>query len=98
MRFVDVFQSAQLQTLSEGLVLLFGDVVVGFVHQLQRAVKRPGPIRASVDRRVVVQILSVIDGGLLDFGDRGIDFLYGKRTVVVGFDGVSLGVISFASW
>ena len=37
MGFVDVFQSARLEALSEAVVFIMGDVVVGFVEQFESA-------------------------------------------------------------
>jgi hypothetical protein len=37
MGFVDVFQSARLEALSEAVVFILGDVVVGFVEQFESA-------------------------------------------------------------
>jgi hypothetical protein len=40
-------------------------------------VETAAPIEARINRRMVVQILAVIDGGFLDFVDGFIDFVNG---------------------
>jgi hypothetical protein len=71
---IDVLQGSMLQTLREGIVLFLGHIAVSLLEQLGSAVETTGPIQMAVNRRVIVQILAIVDGGLLDFTDRGIDF------------------------
>ena len=75
MCFVDVLQGVLLQSLGEAVVFFLGDVVVGSVHQLERAVKAAGPIHADVDWWMIVDVFSIIDGGSFDFGNGIIDFV-----------------------
>ena len=78
--FVDVPKSALLEALSESVVLFVG------------AAQAARVVETGVNRRMVVQILAVIDRGLLDFVDRLIDrvdgflFLVAKFAAVVTFE------------
>ncbi len=76
-RFVDVLESALLEALGEGVVFFLGDIVVGLVDEFECAVETSAPIEARVNRRMIVQILAVVDGCLLDFVDGFIDFVNG---------------------
>ena len=77
MSLVNVFEGALLQSLREGVVFFLGNIAVCLVDQFQRAVKPAGPIHAGVNRRMIVQVLAVVDAGLFDFVDRFIDFMDG---------------------
>jgi len=88
MSLIDVFQGALLETLSEAIVLFVGDVVVRLVEQFGGAAETAAPLEVSVDRRVIVQILAVFDGGLLNLGDGVIDFVDGFLFLFTQFPAV----------
>jgi len=72
-----MLESALLESLGRGIVFFLGNVVVGFVDEFQCPVETAAPVEASVNRRMIVEVLAVIDGGLLDFVDGFIDFVNG---------------------
>jgi hypothetical protein len=78
MGLVDVHDGSRLQALGEGVVLFLSDVTMGFVDQFEGAVKAAGPIHVSVDRRMIVDVLTVVDGSFLDFVDGIVDFVDGQ--------------------
>lgn len=84
-RLVDVLKSALLKALGEGIVFFLGDIVVGFVDEFEGTVETAAPVEASVNRRMIVQVLAVVDGGLLDFVDGFIDFVNGFLFLVTQF-------------
>lgn len=59
---IDMLESALLEALGERIVFFLSDIVVGFVNEFERAVETAAPIEASVNRRMIVQILAVIEG------------------------------------
>ena len=87
-RLVDVFKSALLEALREGIVFFLGDIVVGFVHEFERTVETAAPVETSINRRMIVDILAVVDGSLLDFVDGLIDFVNGLLLLVAQFTAI----------
>ena len=89
---VDVSRRALLQALRVAVVLFAGDVLVGLFEQVLGAVQAARVVETSINRRMVVQILAVIDRGFLDFVDCVVDrvdgflFLVAKFAAVVTFE------------
>jgi hypothetical protein len=77
MGFVDVVNGAVAQAADGGIVFLAGDVIVRLVEQFHGAVKAAGAIDASVDRGMIVQVLSIPDGSAFDFVDRFVNLFDG---------------------
>jgi hypothetical protein len=76
-RFVDVMDGAIPQAAHGWIVFLACDVIVRSIQQFQRAVVAAGAVHSGIDRRMVVQILSIPNGSLLDFVDGFVDLLNG---------------------
>jgi hypothetical protein len=87
-RLVDVFESALLETLGEGVVFFLGHIVVGFVDEFESPVETAAPIETCVNRRMIVDVLAVVDGGFLDFVDGLINFVDGMLFLVTQFTAV----------
>jgi hypothetical protein len=85
---VDVFEGAPLQALRERVVLLLSNVPMGLVDQLEGAVKAAGPIHSGIDRRMMVEVLAVVDGSLLDFVDGLVDFVNGFPFLLAEFPAI----------
>jgi len=64
-------------------VLFAGDIGARLLEELERALQ-PIPPGRAIDRLVIVQILAVIDRGLLDLVDRGVDLA--DRALLVPLD------------
>jgi len=75
--FVDVVDGAIAQTTHGRIIFFAGNVVVRFIQQFHRAVKTAGAVHASIDRRVIVQILAVVNRGAFDFFDGLINLING---------------------
>jgi hypothetical protein len=84
-RFVDVHKGALLEPLREGIVFFLRDIVVGFVDELESPVETAAPVETSVNRRMIVDVLAVVDGGFLDFVDGLIDLVNGMLLLVTQF-------------
>jgi len=65
------------QTSGIGIVFFARNIGAGFIQILQRLVDTAAVIRLSINRWMIVQILAVIVGCLLDFGDGRIDLANG---------------------
>jgi len=85
MGFVDVHDGARLQALGEAVVLFLGDVAMGFVDEFEGAMKAAAPVHVGVDRRVIVEVFSVVDGGFFDFLDGFVDFVDGFGFLLAEF-------------
>src|SRR5579862_681513 len=95
MRFVDVLQSALLETLSKGVVLFLSDVIVGLVQELQSPGETAAPIHLRIDGRMIVQILAIVDGGLLVFVDGIVDFM--KSFFLLLFQFAAIGTLQMSA-
>jgi hypothetical protein len=73
MRLIDVMNGAIAQSADGGIIFLAGDIVVRFVEQFEGAVKAAFAIHVGIDRRMVFQILAIVDGGVLDFANGFVD-------------------------
>jgi hypothetical protein len=91
-RFVDVPKSALLEALGEGVVRFTSNILVRFFEQFLGAVQAARVVETGVNRRIVIQMLAVVDRGLLDFVDGVVDgvdgflFLVAKFAVVMTFE------------
>jgi hypothetical protein len=77
MSLVDVMDGAIAQTADGRIIFFAGDVVVRLVQQFQRTVEAAPAVHVGVDRRMVFEVLSVINRGMLDLADRLIDLVDG---------------------
>jgi len=75
MRFVDVMKGAVPKPTYGWIIFFAGDVIVSFIQQFHRAVKAAGAIHASIDRRMIVQILAVVNRSPLDFLDGFVNLI-----------------------
>jgi hypothetical protein len=73
MRLIDVPECAISQPAYGRIIFFTGDIIVRLVQQFHRAVKAPGAVHVGIDRRMIVQILAVIDRSPLDFADGFVD-------------------------
>jgi hypothetical protein len=87
--FVDVVERAIAQASSPGIVFFARDVVVRFVEKFKRLVIAAAMSEVRINRHMVMNILAVIDGGVLDFGDGSVDLIDGMLLFVVAAIGVS---------
>src|SRR5579872_1032849 len=73
MSSIDMAEGPLLKSLRDGIVFRLIDIVVSLVQKFQRLMKAVCLRQVSVDARMIMEILAVIDGGFLDFADRSID-------------------------
>jgi hypothetical protein len=83
MRFIDVMNGAIAQTADGRIVFFAGNIVVRFVEQFQGTVKAAFAVHVGIDRRMVIQILAIIDGGVLDLTNGFVDLLNGVLFFIV---------------
>lgn len=76
-RFVNVMESAIAQSSHRRIIFLACDIVVRLIQQLHGAVVAAGPVHMHIDRRMIVQILPVIDRCALDLSNGFVDFFNG---------------------
>ena len=76
-RFIDMHKRPLLQALGKTVVLVLRDIAVRLVYQFEGPPQTAGPVHVRIDRRMIVQVLAVIDCGLLDFIDGVVDFVNG---------------------
>jgi hypothetical protein len=77
MRFVDVMKGAVPKPTHGWIIFFAGDVIVSFIQQFHRAVKAAGAIHACIDRRMIVQVLAVVNRSPLNFVDGFINLVDG---------------------
>ena len=65
-RAVDVVIGFCLKALREGVVFVMADVLAGFPEIVEGGMQPARLVRGLIHPRVVVQVLSVIDGSLFD--------------------------------
>jgi hypothetical protein len=93
--FVDVVDGAIAQTADGRIIFFAGNIVVRLVEQFESAVKAASAVHVGVDRRMVFQVLAVINCGMLDFADGLIDFFDGVLFFTVHvFGGGELAEVS----
>jgi hypothetical protein len=88
-RFVDMFQGAMTQSMGKSVVFSFCNVTMRLVEQLERSVIAACAAKVGIDRRMIIQILPVVNGGVLDFTDRFVDLGNGVFFLSVHPSGVS---------
>jgi hypothetical protein len=76
-RFVDVMEGAIPQAPHGRVIFLVSDIIVSFIEQLQRAMIAAGAIHVSIDRRMVVQILAIVNRSLLNLANGFVDLVDG---------------------
>jgi hypothetical protein len=76
-RFVDVAEGAIAQTTYRGIIFFAGDIVVRLVEQLQGAVIAASAVYVRIDRRMVIQILAIVNRSVLDLSDGFVDLFDG---------------------
>lgn len=72
--FFDVFQDAHLESLSLWIVFFLAAIAACVSEKFLRFVQAAYPGKMRINRRVIADIFSVIDGGALDFADGVINF------------------------
>jgi hypothetical protein len=77
MRFVDVMKGAIPKAPREWIIFFPRDVIVSFIQQFLRAVKATGASQLCVDRRMIIQILTIVNRSPLDFVDGFVDLVNG---------------------
>jgi hypothetical protein len=76
-RLIDVVDGAIAQAAHGRIIFFTGNIIVRLVEQFQRAMKAASAIHVRVDRRMVVQVLAVIDGGVFDFPNSFVNLVDG---------------------
>jgi hypothetical protein len=77
MGFVDVVQRSVAKT-AHGRVIFFpGNVIVSFIQKFHGAVTAAGSVHVRIDRRMIVQVLAVVNRCPLDFVDGFVDLVDG---------------------
>lgn len=89
-RFVDVLQSAVTQSVSKCVVFFFREIAMRFVEQFERSVIAARAPEVGVDWRMIIQILPVIDGGMLDFSNGLVDLGDSVLFLAIHMRGVGL--------
>jgi hypothetical protein len=74
---VDVVDRAIAQTPDGRIIFFTGNIVVRFVEQFKGAVKAAAAVHVGVDWRVVIEVLAVVNCGVLDFADGLVDLFDG---------------------
>jgi len=74
---VYVAEGTLLQALGKAVVFFMSDVLMSLLQELLGAVQASNMVQPSVNRRMVVQVFAVVDGRLLDFGNRVVDGMNG---------------------
>ena len=72
-RFVDMFQRAMTQSMGKAVIFFFRDVVMRLVKQFERPVIAAFVSEMRIDRRMVIQILAIVNGSVLDLCDGFVD-------------------------
>jgi hypothetical protein len=88
MSFVDVMEGAIPKTAYGRVIFFPGDVIVSFVQQFHGTVKAAGAVHSGINRRVVVQILAIVNRGMLNFFNGFVNL----------FDGVLFFLVHVMSW
>jgi len=72
-RFVDVAEGAIAQTTHRRIIFFAGDIIVRLVEQFQGAVIAASVSHMRIDRRMVIQILAIVNRSALDLSDGFVD-------------------------
>lgn len=89
-RAIDVLQRAMTQAVRENVVLFLGEVAMRFIEEFEGAMIAASATEVRVNGGMIVQILAVVNGGALDFGDGLVDLDDGVFFFTVHAAGVSL--------
>src|SRR5580693_5792083 len=81
--FVDVPEGAIAQTAYGRIILFAGNIVVRFVEQFQSAVIAAGAVHMRIDRRMIVQILAIVNRSALDLSKGFVDLVNGMLFFLV---------------
>jgi hypothetical protein len=81
--FVDVRKGTIPKTPHGGVIFFSGDVVVSLIQQLLRTTEAASAVHSGIDRRMIVQVLAVINRGTLNFVDGFVDLVYGVLLLLV---------------
>jgi len=73
MCLVDMLQGAMTQSVSKSVVFSFRDVAMRLVEQFERSMISARVSKVRIDRRMIIQILAIIDRGMLDFANGPVD-------------------------
>jgi hypothetical protein len=74
---VNVAEGALLQPLREAVVLLVGNVLARFLEKFLSAMQTAGTVQSGVHRRMIVQVLAIVNRSPLDFIDSFVDLVNG---------------------
>jgi hypothetical protein len=91
-RFVDVVEGAIAQTTHGGIIFFAGDIIVRLVEQFQSTVIAASAFYVRIDRRMVIQILAIINRSVLDLSDGFVDLLHGVIFFSIHAAGPSCGL------
>jgi hypothetical protein len=75
--FVDVMKSAIPETLNGRVIFFPGNVIVGLIQELLRTTEAARAIHSRINRRMIIQVLAVVNRGTLDFVDGFVDLVDG---------------------
>ena len=81
--FVDVKKSAIAKTPNGGVIFFSGDVIVSLVQKFLRTTESARAVHSRIDRRMIAQVLAVVNRGTLDFVDSFVDLVYGVLLLLV---------------
>jgi hypothetical protein len=77
MSFIDVVQGSITKTAYGRVIFFSGNVIVSFIQKFHGAVEAAGPVHMRIDRRVIVQVLAVVNRRSFDFVDGFVDLVDG---------------------
>src|SRR5271165_816593 len=86
---INMTKRALLKTQRKRVFLFMRDVLVSLLKKLFGAVQPPGVLHSGVHRRVIVQVLAIINRSFLDFIDplvnlvNGFFLLFAKRPTIL---------------
>jgi hypothetical protein len=69
-----VVQSAIAKSAHAWVVFFMGNVIVRFIQQFHGAAEAAGAVHSGIDWRMIVQILAVVDSGVLDLLNGAVNF------------------------
>lgn len=71
---IDVTDRTVTQSARHRIVLFTRDVLAHLVEQLERPMQAARAVRGAAHRRMVFDVLAIVDRGMLDLTNRRIDF------------------------
>jgi hypothetical protein len=74
---IDVPQRSISQAIGITVVFFSSDICSGAFQNLQRLVYSPAVVGAVIHRRMIVQVLAVVDGGFFNIIDCRVDLTHG---------------------